>query len=93
MTPLDWTLLLAWGLSNAAAFILMGVDKHKSRRGAWRIPEKTLLLWCVCLGATGGWFGMRVFRHKTRHAKFTITLPVLMIAQIVLAAAYCRYWR
>ena len=29
---------------NPVAFVLMGVDKKRARKGAWRIPEKTLFL-------------------------------------------------
>lgn len=94
MTALDWTLLAAFVLSNIVAFVLMGSDKWKARRGSpSRTPEATLLLWCVCCGAWGGWLGMQVFRHKTRHRKFTFTVPVLMLAQIALATVYIVYWR
>lgn len=93
MTPLDWTILFAYAVANLVAFTLMGVDKWKARTGRYRISEATLLLWCICLGALGGWLGMQVFRHKTRHRKFTLTVPVLMVAQIALIVVYFRYWR
>ncbi len=93
MTPLDYAVLAAYGLSCLVAFTLMGVDKAKARRGTWRVPEKTLLLWCAFFGALGGYLGMQVFRHKTRHAKFTITVPVLLLIQIGLLTAYFFYWR
>lgn len=93
MTPLDWTLLLGYGVANIVAFSMMGVDKWKARTGRYRIPERTLLLWCACLGGLGGWLGMQVFRHKIRNRKFTFTVPVMMLAQIVLLVVYFRYWR
>ena len=71
-------------ITNLTAFIMMGVDKRKAVKGAWRTPERSLLLACACFGALGGFIGMRVFRHKTKHPKFTITVPVLLIAQIAL---------
>lgn len=92
MTALDWTVLAAFLLGNCVAFVLMGLDKWKAKRGRYRLPESTLLLWCA-FGGLGGWIGMQVFRHKTRHAKFTITVPVLMLAQLALLVAYFRYWR
>jgi uncharacterized membrane protein YsdA (DUF1294 family) len=52
------------------AFILYGADKHKARRGLWRIPEKTLLLTSFLGGALGGLAAMQIFRHKTRHWYF-----------------------
>ena len=38
---------------NLFAFILMGLDKRKAKRGAWRIPERTLFL-PVLLGGGAG---------------------------------------
>ena len=93
MTALCYIILAGYLLANLVSFTLMGVDKWKSRRKRYRIPERMLLLWCACFGALGGWLGMQVFRHKTRHAKFTITVPVLMVAQIALLVIYFRYWR
>ena len=93
MTTLDWGILLAFALVNVFSFALMGADKWKAKRGAWRVSEKALLLSCALFGALGGVAGMRVFRHKTRHAKFTVTVPALMLLQLALLAAYFVYWR
>lgn len=90
MTALDLTVAFAYLVVNAVSCALMGVDKRRARRGLYRISEATLLLWCGCFGALGGLLGMRVFRHKTRRLKFTITVPFLMVAQIVLLAIYYR---
>lgn len=93
MTALDWTIVAAFLIANMGAFTLMGVDKAKAKRGSRRIPESTLLLWCGLLGGLGGWLGMQTFRHKTRHKRFTLTVPVMMLLQLVLLAVYFRYWR
>ena len=69
-------------LINAAAFVLMLADKQKARRGAWRIPEATLLGVAVLGGSIGAIAGMQLFRHKTRHWKFRLGLPLIMAAQI-----------
>ena len=66
-------------LLNLFAFILFGVDKSRAQRGAWRISERALLLSAACFGGT--LLGMRVFRHKTRHWKFRILVPLLAVAQ------------
>lgn len=55
---------------SALTFLLYGIDKAKARRGAWRIPERTLLLCSFFGGAVGGLCGMYLFRHKTRHWYF-----------------------
>ena len=69
-------------LINLALFITMGIDKYKAVHGAWRIPEKTLLIMAIIGGSLGGIFGMYAFRHKTRHAKFSVGYPVILILQI-----------
>lgn len=70
---------------NVLTFVLFGQDKRKARRGAWRIPEATLLSCAAVGGSLGALAGMRVFRHKTRHKKFTIGVPILLVLHIALA--------
>ena len=71
-------------LVNAAAFLLMLADKLKAKKGAWRIPERTLIGIAVIGGSIGAIAGMKLFRHKTRHLKFSIGLPVILAVQVVL---------
>ena len=72
-------------LINAAAFVLMHADKRRARKNRWRIPERTLIGTAVLGGSIGALLGMRCFRHKTRHPKFTLGIPAILIAQIALA--------
>ena len=69
---------------NAAGFLSMLVDKHKARKNLWRIPEATLLLITLLGGSIGSLLGMYAFRHKTKHLKFTIGIPLIMIGHIFL---------
>lgn len=71
-------------LINAVGFVLMLLDKHRARRGAWRIPEATLIAVALAGGTIGTIAGMYLFRHKTRHPKFTIGLPLIFLLQILL---------
>ena len=71
-------------LVNAAGFLLMLVDKIKAKRNLWRIPEATLMGVALIGGSIGSIAGMNLFRHKTKHAKFYIGLPVILALQIVL---------
>lgn len=67
----------AWLLfMNLLSFLLMGLDKHRARRGLWRISERTLLGTAALGGAFGGFLGMCLFRHKTRHFRFVLLLPL-----------------
>lgn len=80
-----WTVLALWyGFAGAIDFALMGVDKWKARRDAWRIPESTLWLFALLGGALGGTLGMQVFRHKTRHWYFRFGFPLLTALQLAL---------
>lgn len=69
---------------NAAGFLLMLADKRKARRGAWRIPEATLIGAAALGGSIGVLAGMYLVRHKTRHLKFAIGVPFILIVQLVL---------
>ena len=69
---------------NAAGFLLMLVDKLKAKRKAWRTPESTLIGVAALGGSIGAIAGMYCFRHKTRHIKFTLGLPLILGIQIVL---------
>ena len=73
---------------NIIVFFMYGLDKHKAKRGSRRINEKTLLFAAVFMGGTGALLGMYMFRHKTKHLKFTITIPFLAILNI---AVFCVY--
>ena len=72
-------------LINAVAFLLMLADKRKARKKRWRIPERTLIGSAVLGGSIGALLGMYTFRHKTKHLKFTLGVPAILIAQIALA--------
>ena len=66
---------------NAAAFLVFGWDKLKAKRDGWRVPEKSLLTLAVIGGSVGALMGMKVFRHKTKKAKFTVGIPVILAMQ------------
>jgi uncharacterized membrane protein YsdA (DUF1294 family) len=69
---------------SIAGFILMGMDKRRAVRKKWRIPEKTLILVAYLGGGIGAFLGMYVFRHKTRHRKFTILIPLAALLDLYL---------
>ena len=71
-------------LINALGFLVMLADKKKVKKNRWRIPEKTLLGIAALGGSLGSLLAMKLFRHKTRHAAFSIGIPILLAVQIVL---------
>ena len=76
---------------NLITFLLYGIDKIKSRRGAWRIPEAKLLLLAAIGGSVGAIIGMHLFHHKTLHKKFTLGIPAILVGQLALLALLI-YW-
>lgn len=88
-----WQLLgLYLAAVNLAAFALMGLDKRRARRGAWRFSEKTLFLPALLGGALGGTLGMKAFRHKTRHWYFRFGFPLLLLLQLA-GLAWLKFGR
>ena len=70
---------------NILGFFAMGIDKERAQKNCWRIPEKTLLAIAIIGGGLGTWLGMYMFRHKTKHLKFTLGVPLILVLQIFLA--------
>ena len=70
---------------NAAGLLLMLVDKWKAKKNRWRVRESTLLLVAALGGSVGCLIGMYLFRHKTRHLKFTLGIPLILAAQCIAA--------
>ena len=62
----------------------MGIDKRKAIKHQYRIPEKTLFLVAILGGSLGGFLGMELFRHKTKHMKFVIGFPAIFLIQAVI---------
>ncbi|MBR2413507.1 MAG: DUF1294 domain-containing protein [Clostridia bacterium] len=62
-------------------------DKIAAKKGAWRIPEKTLLLLALTGGAAAELAVMLAIRHKTKHKKFMIGLPAMLILHVAIVAA------
>lgn len=73
---------------NIIGFLIMFIDKQKAKRGAWRIPEKTIFIITALGGGIGTIAGMYAFRHKTQKLQFVIGLPFITILEIILIV----YW-
>jgi len=69
---------------NLIGFLLMGIDKRKAVKHAFRIPEATLFTIALIGGSIGSIAGMYFFRHKTRHWYFVYGMPAILLLQIAL---------
>lgn len=78
-------ILLYFVIVNLVGFLLMLVDKRRSINHEWRISERTLFIISIIGGSIGSYLGMQLFRHKTRHLKFTLGIPIIIIIQSYLA--------
>ena len=76
--------LILWYLViiNALGFLLMLIDKKKAQKNRWRIRESALIGVAALGGSVGSLLGMYTFRHKTKHLKFTLGIPVILVLQI-----------
>ena len=82
------TMLLSYFAAvNLIGFALMGIDKFKAKKRAFRIPEATLFIIAIIGGSIGSIIGMYAFRHKTRHRSFVYGMPFILILQIALIVA------
>ena len=68
---------------NLLGFFIMWLDKRKAKKGAWRIPEKTLFIITALGGGIGTTAGMYAFRHKTQKIQFVIGFPLITILEII----------
>lgn len=64
---------------NVIAFCFYTMDKHYAYYNMWRIPESVLIALAAVGGAYGAYIAMLLFRHKTRHRLFTISVPVCLL--------------
>lgn len=71
-------------LMNTFSFSLFGWDKKQAQSRDWRISERNLLLSAILGGSLGSLLGMYAFRHKTRHRKFTLGIPLILLLQVIL---------
>ena len=77
---------------NLIGFLIMLIDKQRAVHKEWRIPEKTLIGVSILGGAIGMLLGMSNFRHKTKHKKFTIGVPFILLMQICLIIFYFKVY-
>ena len=85
-----WLFIAYLVIMNIIGLAVMGIDKSKAKRHAWRIPEKVLFLVSILGGSAGTWAGMYLFRHKTKHWYFVIGMPVIFFLHIAVAVYIWR---
>ena len=79
-------LLVYLFIISIVTVILTAYDKVAAKKRRFRISEATLMLCGVFGGAVAEFVTMLLIRHKTRHIKFMLGLPLIITAHIAIAA-------
>jgi len=82
--------LLVW---NLIVFIIYGIDKSNAQAHLRRISEKILLLCAFLMGGLGAFLGMQILRHKTKHTRFIILVPLALILNIAVCVGVWMLFR
>ena len=79
------------GISIVTVIVTVYDKIAAKKRPRHRVPENTLLLLAVLGGGPAGYITMLLIRHKTRHRKFMIGLPVIILAEALAIALLYHY--
>lgn len=83
---------LYFAVISLVTAVITIADKIKAKKGAFRVPENTLIILALFGGSVAEYFTMRLIRHKTLHKKFMIGLPIIIIIQLLSAILiFSRY--
>ena len=69
---------------SLASIVLTVKDKNAAKKHQWRIPESVLMFFGLFGGATAMLITMKKIRHKTKHIKFMVGLPLEIILHIAI---------
>ena len=78
-------LLIYLAAISLVAFIMTVWDKHCAKHGKWRVPEKSLFTASLLGGSVMMLIAMKLVRHKTKHKRFMVGIPVIIVLQIAAA--------
>lgn len=73
---------------NLYGIYIMYIDKRRAKERKWRVSENWIFLVALLFGSIGVIIGMKAFRHKTKHLKFILGIPAILIVQLYLVYYY-----
>ena len=76
-------LLIYLILINIFAVCITIYDKSRAIHHKWRVKESTLLLVSAFGGSVGMYFTMLLIHHKTKHLKFMVGIPAILIFELL----------
>lgn len=66
-------------------------DKKRAVNKRFRVSEARLFILAIIGGTIGVLLGMYSFRHKTRHLKFSIGMPLILLIQLASVFLLIRF--
>ena len=77
---------------NLLSSIICIYDKISARRNGWRVSESVLFLLSFVGGSVTMYLTMRIIHHKTRHNKFMLGIPLMIVLQIIFLIAISSFF-
>lgn len=78
-------------LINIISVVITIKDKNCAKKQKRRVPEKTLFLFSVLGGSITMYVTMRTIHHKTKHKRFMIGIPLIIILQTALIIIFMMF--
>lgn len=78
-------------IPSVLAFLLFGLDKHRSVYNYRRIPGFLLYLPTILMGAFGAMCGMIFFNHLTKRNLYLVGVPFLLLLQVIAIVLFKIY--
>lgn len=70
------------GIVSLVSVAVTSYDKRVSKiKGHRRVPEKALIILSLIGGSAAMYLTMLAIRHKTKHPKFMIGIPAIIVIQ------------
>ncbi|HCA05149.1 MAG TPA: DUF1294 domain-containing protein [Ruminococcaceae bacterium] len=85
-------LLIYLAAISLISIIITVADKIKAIRHSRRIRERTLLIFAALGGSAAMLLTMLLIRHKIRHPKFMVGIPVIILLQLGAAFVVWRFF-
>ena len=82
-----YVMLAYFALVSLIAICVTVSDKIRAKRKKYRTPEATLLVISALGGSVAMLFTMILIHHKTKHSKFMVGIPVIILFQLALTLA------
>ena len=80
---MEYILIYFAVISVITAIVTFYDKKAAKNRPKHRVPEKVLFLSAILGGSVAEFLTMLNIRHKTKHKKFMIGLPIIILLQVI----------